>query len=119
MKLNRDAVANLANAAVKLDCLLVHISTDYVFDGTSDHPYTEKDTTNPQSVYGRTKLEGEQAIKKSGCLYIIIRTAWLYSGMDILCENNIPFGFRTGRVECGERSVGNTDLCRRSGRGYY
>ena len=80
MKLNRDAVANLANAAVKLDCLLVHISTDYVFDGTSDHPYTEKDTTNPQSVYGRTKLEGEQAIKKSGCLYIIIRTAWLYSG---------------------------------------
>lgn len=80
MKLNRDAVANLANAAVKLDCLLVHISTDYVFDGTSDHPYTEKDATNPQSVYGRTKLEGEQAIKKSGCLYIIIRTAWLYSG---------------------------------------
>ncbi len=63
MKLNRDAVANLANAAVKLDCLLVHISTDYVFDGTSDHPYTEKDATNPQSVYGRTKLEGEQAIK--------------------------------------------------------
>lgn len=43
MKLNRDAVANLANAAVKLGCLLVHISTDYVFDGTSDHPYTEKD----------------------------------------------------------------------------
>ena len=80
MKLNRDAVANLANAAVKLDCLLLHISTDYVFDGTSDHPYTEKDPTNPQSVYGRTKLEGEQAIKKSGCLYLIIRTAWLYSG---------------------------------------
>ena len=80
IKLNRNAVANLANAAVKLDCLLVHISTDYVFDGTSDHPYTEKDATNPQSVYGRTKLEGEQAIKKSGCLYIIIRTAWLYSG---------------------------------------
>ena len=79
MKLNRDAVANLANAAVKLDCLLLHISTDYVFDGTSDHPYTEKDPTNPQSVYGRTKLEGEQAIKKSGCLYLIIRTAWLYS----------------------------------------
>ena len=93
MKLNRDAVANLANAAVKLDCLLVHISTDYVFDGTSDHPYTEKDATNPQSVYGRTKLEGEQAIKKSGCLYIIIRTAWLYSGYGIKKEKAFRFLF--------------------------
>ncbi|MCB6972394.1 MULTISPECIES: dTDP-4-dehydrorhamnose reductase [Butyricimonas] len=78
-KINRDAVANLANAALQHDCILLHISTDYVFDGTADQPYTEKSATNPQTVYGRTKLEGEEAIKKSGCMYIIIRTAWLYS----------------------------------------
>lgn len=78
-RLNRDAVENLAKAAQKLDCLLIHISTDYVFDGMGDRPYTEKDVTNPQGVYGKTKLEGEQAIKRSGCMYIIIRTAWLYS----------------------------------------
>ena len=80
MKLNCEAVANLANAAERLGCLLVHVSTDYVFDGTADHPYTEEDATNPQSVYGKTKLAGEQAIKESGCIYLIIRTAWLYSG---------------------------------------
>lgn len=79
-KVNRDAVANLAKAATKLGCLLIHISTDYVFDGNHDVPYTEKDPVNPQTVYGQTKLEGEQAIKSSGCMYLIIRTAWLYSG---------------------------------------
>jgi len=78
-KINRDAVKNLATAATRLGCLLVHISTDYVFDGQQDHPYTEKDTPNPQTVYGRTKWEGEQAIRESGCMHIIIRTAWLYS----------------------------------------
>lgn len=80
VKVNRDAVANLAKAATKLGCLLIHISTDYVFDGNHDVPYTEKDPVNPQTVYGQTKLEGEQAIKSSGCMYLIIRTAWLYSG---------------------------------------
>ena len=78
-KINRDAVMNLATAAKKSGALLVHVSTDYVFDGNHDVPYTEKDPTNPQTVYGRTKLEGEQAITSSGCMYIIIRTAWLYS----------------------------------------
>ena len=78
-KINRDAVENLAKAAVRYGCLLIHISTDYVFDGCAEEPYTEKSPTNPQSVYGLTKLEGEKIIKKSGCIYIIIRTAWLYS----------------------------------------
>lgn len=78
-KINTLAVANLAKAAAKEDCLLIHISTDYVFDGTADKPYTEKDKPCPVSVYGKTKLAGEQEILKSGCLYIIIRTAWLYS----------------------------------------
>lgn len=77
--LNTEAVKNLAEVANREGCLLIHVSTDYVFDGTASEPYTEKSLTNPQSVYGRTKLAGEQAIKKTGCLAIIIRTAWLYS----------------------------------------
>lgn len=77
--INTEAVKNLAEVANREGCLLIHVSTDYVFDGTASEPYTEKSLTNPQSVYGRTKLAGEQAIKKTGCLAIIIRTAWLYS----------------------------------------
>ena len=78
-EINTQAVANLAKAAQKEDCLLIHISTDYVFDGTATTPYTEKIKTCPVSVYGKTKLAGEEAIIRSGCFYIIIRTAWLYS----------------------------------------
>ncbi len=78
-KINTEAVANLAGVAAKEDCLLIHISTDYVFDGSGEVPYTERDKTCPVSVYGRTKLAGERAILKSGCCYLIIRTAWLYS----------------------------------------
>ena len=78
-EINTQAVANLAKAAQKGDCLLIHISTDYVFDGTATTPYTEKIKTCPVSVYGKTKLAGEEAIIRSGCFYIIIRTAWLYS----------------------------------------
>ena len=78
-RINRDAVGNLAQAALRYGCLVIHLSTDYVFDGTATEPYLEKSPANPQSVYGRTKLEGEKLLKKSGCLYVIIRTAWLYS----------------------------------------
>ncbi len=78
-KINTEAVANLAKVANKQDCLLIHVSTDYVFNGMGEKPYTEKNNPCPVSVYGKTKLAGEEAIKKSGCLHIIIRTAWLYS----------------------------------------
>lgn len=77
--INTAAVANLAKIAAAEDCLLIHISTDYVFDGGATVPYTEKDRPCPQSIYGKTKWEGERAIQKSGCLAIILRTAWLYS----------------------------------------
>lgn len=77
--INVKAVENLVEVASREGCLLVHVSTDYVFDGTASEPYTEKSPVNPQTVYGRTKLAGERAVKKSGCLAIIIRTAWLYS----------------------------------------
>ncbi|MBK2257748.1 dTDP-4-dehydrorhamnose reductase [Francisella philomiragia] len=79
-KINHLAVANIAKIAKEYDIKLVHISTDYVFDGHSYRPYLEDDQTNPQGVYGSTKLAGEQAIldinpKNS----IIIRTSWVYS----------------------------------------
>ena len=77
--INHYAVANIASACSDLDCWLIHISTDYVFDGCSDAPYKEDDETNPQSVYGDTKLKGEIAIQSSGCKHIIIRTAWVFS----------------------------------------
>lgn len=78
-KLNRDAVRNLAEVAKAHDCLLVHISTDYVFSGECCHPYKEDDTPAPKSVYGASKLAGEQAVAEVGCRAIIIRTSWLYS----------------------------------------
>lgn len=77
--INANAVLNLANACKSSKSLLIHISTDYVFDGTSEHPYTETDPISPNSVYGKTKAEGEQNVMSSGCSYIIVRTSWLYS----------------------------------------
>lgn len=77
--LNRDAVRNLAVAARTHDCLLVHISTDYVFSGDSSKPHEVTDTPAPKSVYGASKLAGEQAITESGCRAMVIRTSWLYS----------------------------------------
>ena len=77
--INHLAVENLATICFELGCWLIHISTDYVFDGNSKTPYFESDKTNPQSVYGHTKLDGELAIQSSGCKYLIIRTAWVFS----------------------------------------
>lgn len=77
--LNCDAVRNLADAARSHDCLLVHISTDYVFSGDSSKPHEETDAPAPKSVYGASKLAGEREIVESGCRAIIIRTSWLFS----------------------------------------
>ena len=77
--INATAVLNIANACKSSNTLLIHVSTDYVFDGTSERPYLEEDTTSPNSVYGKTKAKGEQNIISTGCSYIIVRTSWLYS----------------------------------------
>lgn len=77
---NHLAVANLATMAKAYSIKLIHISTDYVFDGTNYKPYTESDAPNPQSVYGQTKLDGELAVQKINPKNsIIIRTSWVYS----------------------------------------
>lgn len=78
-RLNRDAVATLAAQAAKHQITLLQLSTDYVFAGDQSKPYTERDTPAPQSVYGASKLAGEQALKQSACRGAIIRTSWLYS----------------------------------------
>ena len=77
--INNRAVANLAMAAKEGGATLIHVSTDYVFDGCGCVPYKEDDATAPTGVYGVTKLAGEHAVVASGCKHIIIRTAWLYS----------------------------------------
>ena len=79
IRLNVTGPMNLAEAAARHGIYLMHISTDFVFDGTKSSPYHESDRPAPLSEYGRTKLAGETAVKRSGCLSVIIRTSWLYS----------------------------------------
>ncbi len=79
--LNHKAAGNPAAAAKATGATLIHVSTDYVFDGTANTPYREDTATSPLGAYGRTKLAGERevTVKASGCRYLILRTAWLYS----------------------------------------
>ncbi|MDD5227301.1 MAG: dTDP-4-dehydrorhamnose reductase [Methylococcales bacterium] len=77
--INTQAVEVLAQEAKSLNALLIHYSTDYVFDGTKDAPYDEDDATNPLNVYGESKLAGEQTIQASGADYLILRTTWVFA----------------------------------------
>ena len=77
--INCDAVRNLAEAAARNGAKMIHVSTDYVFNGKGFVPYKEEDEPSPATAYGRTKLEGEQALLKALPDAVIIRTAWLYS----------------------------------------
>lgn len=75
---NATAPRVLAEEAKRIGALLVHYSTDYVFDGEKTAPYVEEDVPNPINVYGESKLAGEEAIRKSGCRHLILRTSWVY-----------------------------------------
>jgi len=77
--INSDGPRILAEQAKKIGAAVIHYSTDYVFDGKKGSPYIESDFTNPLSVYGKSKLSGEQAISQVGGVYLILRTCWLYS----------------------------------------
>ena len=79
MRINGDGAGNVARAAAALGVPLLHLSTDYVFDGLMDRPYREDDETNPTSVYGQSKLHGEAQIRSSHGHHVILRTAWVYS----------------------------------------
>lgn len=76
---NRDGARAVAQAASELGIPVIHLSTDYVFDGTKATPYVESDATGPTSIYGRSKLEGENAVAASNPDHAILRTAWVYS----------------------------------------
>ena len=78
MLVNAHAPAVMAAEAKKLGAVMIHYSTDYVFDGTKTSPYVEEDPTCPINVYGRTKLAGEQAIQAAGIPHLILRTSWVY-----------------------------------------
>lgn len=78
LSVNADAAGSLAQEAKASGALLVHFSTDYVFDGAKSTPYVETDPPNPLNAYGRTKLAGERAIAASGAQHVILRTSWVY-----------------------------------------
>ena len=78
-RVNRDGPLVLASAAAERDVLLVHVSTDYVFNGKSCRPYRETDPVSPLGVYGQSKWEGEEAVREAASSHMIIRTSWLYS----------------------------------------
>ena len=79
MQINGTAPCVMAEEALRLDALLVHYSTDYVYDGSKDAPYVEDDAANPLNTYGQTKLAGDCAIAATGCQHLILRTRWIYS----------------------------------------
>ena len=76
--INRDAVRAIGEEAATIGAGVIHFSTDYVFDGTGTKPYVETDPTNPVSVYGASKLAGEQALAQTGAAHLIFRTSWVY-----------------------------------------
>jgi len=93
-QINRDAVMNLIHCAEKYSAGLIHVSTDYVFDGKGNTPYTEDHPVNPLTIYGKTKLEGEERILNSDARAMIIRTSWLYSSYG---NNFVKTIFRLGK----------------------
>ena len=105
-KVNAEAVKNLAETCKKTNTILIHISTDYVFDGKKNAPYTELDTPNPINEYGKSKLLGEQYIQEILKQYFIIRTSWIYSnfGKNFLktivknLDENNPLKITTSQV---------------------
>ena len=106
MKVNGIAPGVLAEEGKRLGALMVHYSTDYVFDGTQDRPYVESDAPNPLNAYGRSKLAGDQAIQAVDAPYYIFRTSWIYAARG---HNFLNTMLRLGR-ERGELRIVNDQI---------
>ncbi len=102
--INVAAPGKIAEECARTGALMVHYSTDYVYGGSKAEPYVESDPTSPLSVYGQTKLEGDQAIIASGCSYVILRTTWVY---DIRGKNFLRTILRLAREKEELRVVGD------------
>ena len=102
MRINGLAPGVLAEEAKRLGALLVHYSTDYVFDGEKSTPYVEEDEPNPINEYGRSKLAGERAVADSGCEHLVLRTSWVYSARG---SNFLLTMLRLGRQKSNLRVV--------------
>lgn len=105
---NRDGSANLARACGRRGAILVHISTDYVFDGNTQAPYTENDPANPLGVYGQSKWEGEEAVRGELAEHLIVRTAWLFGARG---PNFVKTILRLSREREDVRVVGDQFGC--------
>lgn len=105
--INYEAVANLVQACKKYDVYLVHISTDYVFDGKNHRPYREDDRPNPASTYGKSKLAGEEAVMSCLVKGMIIRTSWLYSSFGgNFVKTILKKGAEKGKLDVVDDQVG-------------
>jgi dTDP-4-dehydrorhamnose reductase len=98
MKVNAQAPAAMAETARKLGAVFIHYSTDYVFDGRHDTPYTEDEPANPLNVYGKSKLMGEKNIDQAGGAYFILRTSWVYSMRGNTFVNKVLGWARTNKT---------------------
>ncbi len=106
-QINVVGAENLAVVSNEIGAKIVHLSTDYVFDGEGDQPYVEEDATNPQSVYGVTKLESEQRVMANNPRYFIIRTAWLYGEGNNFVRKMLDLSEKTKKIMVVNDQVGS------------
>jgi len=113
MAINRDGTGMLAEQALRLGAVLIHYSTDYVFDGTKGVPYIESDAPHPLNVYGESKLAGEKAVEQVGGSYLILRTSWVYSlRRDSFVTKVLAWGRQERQLRLVSDQVGNPTWCR-------
>lgn len=111
--INETGVKNVAEIAKENNAFLVHISTDFVFDGTKTNPYLESDTVHPISVYGASKLKGEETIKAVGGDFTIIRTSWLYSSFgNNFVKTILRLGAEKESLNVVADQIGSPTYCR-------
>jgi dTDP-4-dehydrorhamnose reductase len=103
MTINADGTENVARATAKVGANMLYYSTDYVFDGMAKSPYVETDITNPQTVYGRSKLEGEERVKSVVDNYVIMRISWVYG---LYGKNFVKTMLRLGREQAAAQRAG-------------